>query len=68
MAFNLKNFKVVVQMGKSRGNENGNGSANGHAVTVKEGIQGFLQNAGIGHSSKFVLDEKLFAIFPAEFR
>ena len=56
MAFNLKNFKVVVQMGKSRGNENGNGSANGHAVTVKEGIQGFLQNAGIGHSSKFVLD------------
>ena len=54
MAFNLKNFKVIVQMGKSRGNANGNGSANGHSVSIKDGIQGFLQNAGVGHSSKFV--------------
>ena len=68
MAFNLKNFKVIVQMGKSRGNENGNGSANGHAVSIKEGIQGFLQNTGVGHSSKFVLDEKLLAKLPTEFR
>ena len=68
MAFNLKNFKVIVQMGKSRGKEDGNGSTNGHAISFKEGIKGFLQNAGVGHSSEFVLDEKLLTKLPTEFR
>ena len=68
MAFNLKNFKVIVKMGKSRSNQNGSGSTNGQVLSMKEGIQGFLQNAGVGHSSKFVLDEKLLAKLPTEFR
>ena len=68
MAFNLKNFKVIVQMGKSRGKEDGNGSTNGHAISFKEGIKGFLQNAGVGHSSEFVLDKNLLTKLPTEFR
>jgi flagellar protein FlaI len=68
MAFNLKNFKVIVQMGKSRGAQSANGSTNGHVGSLKEGIQGFLQNAGVGNSTKFVLDEKLMAKLPADFR
>ena len=68
MAFNLKNFKVIVQMGKSRGKEDGNGSTNGPAISFKEGIKGFLQNAGVGHSSEFVLDKNLLTKLPTEFR
>jgi hypothetical protein len=68
MAFNLKNLKVIVKMGKANGSEGQNGSMNGNVVSLQDGIKGFLQNTGVGHSSEFVLDEKLIARLPAEFR
>ena len=61
MAFSLKNLKVIVKMGKPGGAGHKNGSMNGNVVSLQDGIKGFLQNTGVGHSSEFVLDEKLLA-------
>ena len=55
MAFNLKNLKVIVKMGKPGSAEPSNGSMNGNGVSLQDGIKGFLQNTEVGHSSKFVL-------------
>ena len=68
MAFNLNNFKVIVQMRKSRDNGGENGSTNGNVATLKEGIKGFLENTSVGHESEFVIDEKLMAKLPTDFR
>ena len=68
MAFNLKNLKVIVKMGKPGSAEPSNGSMNGNGVSLQDGIKGFLQNTEVGHSSKFVLDEKLLARLPADFK
>ena len=50
MAFNLKNLKVIVKMGKANGSEGQNGSMNGNVVSLQDGIKGFLQNTGVGLS------------------
>ena len=68
MAFNLNNFKVIVQMRKSRDNGGENGSTNGNVATLKEGIKGYIENTSVGHESEFVIDEKLMAKLPTDFR
>ncbi|MDE0744316.1 MAG: type II/IV secretion system ATPase subunit [SAR202 cluster bacterium] len=68
MAFSLKNLKVIVKMGKGGGVEHKSGAVNGNAVSLQDGIKGFLKNTGIGHSSEFVLDQKLLARLPSDFR
>jgi len=68
MAFNLKNLKVIVKLGKGGGVEHKNGAVNGNAVSLQDGIKGFLKNTEIGHSSEFVLDQKLLAKLPSDFR
>ena len=35
---------------------------------MKEGIKGFLENTGVGHGSKFMVNQKLLARLPAEFK